>query len=140
MVRPQTSSVPLEIRMVLNGLGNEQSLAVFVTLLEGDEMSFSELKKRLGMEGSALTYQLGRLMESALVEHYYRHELGNEKYSFYAATEFGRRFYGAMVAALIPENVRESLKGGEQPIEAEGVPLAAKPTIRNRRAGKPSRA
>ncbi|MCX6649752.1 MAG: winged helix-turn-helix transcriptional regulator [Candidatus Bathyarchaeota archaeon] len=137
MVQLSALSAPLEIRMVLRGLGNEQSLTVFLTLLEGGEMSFSELKTRMGVEGSALTYQLQRLMESALVEHYYRHELGNDRYSFYSVTEFGRHLYGAMVAALIPETARESLKAGERQIE--DAQLSPKPIIRNRRAGKPTR-
>jgi DNA-binding transcriptional ArsR family regulator len=112
-----TLTAPLELRMALRGLGNETSLAVFLALREKREISFSALKKRVGLEGSALTYQLGRLMESALVEHYYRHELGNERYSFYAVTEFGNRIYDAMLNALSPEKAHEPIRGGEMPRE-----------------------
>jgi DNA-binding HxlR family transcriptional regulator len=95
--------IPEEIRRAIRGLDNKYRTAIFVALYKNGELSFSDLEKELEIDKAMLTYHLGRLIESALVHHYYRHELGTEKYSFYNVTPFGQNFVEILNQFLRPQ-------------------------------------
>ena len=96
--------IPIEIRRAIGGLDNDIRLGIFLALMKHRELSFSELSEKLGMKKykAKLNFHLGKLTKSALVEHYYRHQLGNEKFSFYSTTEFGENLWNNIVHSLKP--------------------------------------
>ena len=91
-IEDYSKEIPEEIRRAIRGLASDYRAAIFVALYKHGELSFSELQKKLEIGKAKLNFHLGKLIESALVHHYYKHELGNEKYSFYNATPFGQNF------------------------------------------------
>jgi len=101
-IEDYSKEIPEEIRRAIRGLDSEYRAAIFVALYKHGELSFSELQKTLEINKAMLNYHLGKLIESAMIHHYYKHELGNEKYSFYAATPFGQNFVETLNEFLRP--------------------------------------
>lgn len=71
-------------------------------LKEYEELSFSELAEKINMEkGKAkMDFHLSKLVEGALVEHVFRHQIGNEKFSFYRTTNFGKNVWNNIANSL----------------------------------------
>jgi DNA-binding MarR family transcriptional regulator len=84
-------------------LDNIYRAAIFFILLENGELSFSSIQKELDIDKAKLAYHLRKLGKSALVEHYYKQELGNEEYSFYSLSRFGDSFWKSLINSLQPE-------------------------------------
>jgi DNA-binding transcriptional ArsR family regulator len=97
------AEIPEEIRRAIRGLDSKYRAAIFIALYKHGELSFSELTEKLGIGKAELYYHLKELTKSALVEHYYKHELGAEQYSFYSVTQFGQNFIEALSGTLRPE-------------------------------------
>lgn len=91
-IEEYSKEIPEEIRSAIQGLASDHRAAIFVVLYKHGELSFSGLRKKLEIGKAKLNYHLGKLIEGALVHHYYKHELGTEKYSFYNVTSFGQNF------------------------------------------------
>lgn len=96
--------IPIELRRAISGLDNDIRLGIFLALIKHGELSFSELGEKLDMkeDKAKLNFHLGKLTKSALVEHYYRHQLGSEKFSFYSTTAFGKNLWNSVVQSLKP--------------------------------------
>jgi len=102
-IEDYVKEVPEEIRHAIRGLDSDYRTAIFVALYKHGELSFSELQKTLKIDKAMLNYHLGKLIESALIHHYYKHELGTEKYSFYNVTPFGQNFVEILSEFLTPQ-------------------------------------
>lgn len=102
-IEEYSKEIPEEIRRAIRGLDSDYRAAIFVALYKHGELSFSELQKTLEMDKANLNYHLKTLTESALVHHYYKHELGTEKYSFYHVTPFGQDFVEILSQFLRPQ-------------------------------------
>ena len=109
-IEDYASEIPEEIRRAIRGLDSDYRAAIFVALYRRGEFSFSELQKELGISKAMLNYHLGKLIEGALVHHYYKHELGTEKYSFYNVTPFGQNFVEILSQFLKPQPFLVSLR------------------------------
>jgi hypothetical protein len=98
------AGIPIEITRAISGFDNDIRLSIFLALMKHRELSFSELSRKLGMEEdkAKLNFHLRKLTESALIEHRYHHQLGNEKFSFYSTTEFGENLWDSIVSSLRP--------------------------------------
>jgi hypothetical protein len=96
--------IPQELKKAIGGLDDDTRLHIFLTLKRDKELSFSDLSERVNMknEKAKMLFHLKKLTESALVEHKYKHQIGNEKYSFYAITKFGENLWNNIVASLRP--------------------------------------
>lgn len=97
-----SESIAEEVRIVVASLDNPIRQAILVLLNRNNELSFSEIRKELGLDKTKLNFHLKDLFSSALIDHYYRHELGNPKYSYYSLTRLGRRVLTNLVKAFIP--------------------------------------
>jgi DNA-binding HxlR family transcriptional regulator len=95
--------IPEELRRAIRGLDSDYRAGIFVALYKHGELSFSDLQKKLEIDKAMLNYHIGKLIESALVQHYYKHELGTEKYSFYNITPFGQDFVEILSHFLRPQ-------------------------------------
>ena len=60
------------------------------------------MQKALDMEKLTLNFHLKKLFSSALIDHYFKRELGNPAYSFYAITPLGSRVLTSLNHTLIP--------------------------------------
>jgi len=102
-IEEYANEIPQEIRRAIRGLDSNYRTAIFVVLYKHGELSFSDLQKKLEIDKAMLNYHLGKLVESALVHHYYKHKLGIEKYSFYNVTPFGQNFVEILSQFLRPQ-------------------------------------
>lgn len=102
-IKEYSEEIPEEIRHAIRGLDSDYRGAIFVALYKHGELSFTALQKTLEIDKAMLSYHLGKLIESALVHHYYKHELGTEQYSFYNMTPFGQNFVETLGQILRPE-------------------------------------
>jgi len=96
--------IPIELRRAVSGLDHDIRLGIFLALMKHGELSFSELSEKLDMkeDKAKLNFHLGKLTKSALIEHYYRHQLGNDRFSFYSTTAFGKNLWNSIVQSLKP--------------------------------------
>jgi DNA-binding transcriptional ArsR family regulator len=97
-----SNEIPQETRLIIAALDNPIRQAILVLLSEKKELSFSEIQKTFSMEKLTLNFHLKKLFSSALIDHYYKHEIGNQKYSFYSVTPLGNRILNSLNGALIP--------------------------------------
>jgi len=102
-IEDYAKEIPEEIRRAIRGLDSDYRAGIFVALHKYGELSFSDLRKKLEIDKAMLNYHLGKLIESALIQHYYKHELGTEKYSFYNITPFGQDFVEILSHFLRPQ-------------------------------------
>jgi len=96
------NEIPQETRQIIAALDNPIRQAILVLLSERKELSFSDMQKEFSMEKLTLNFHLKKLFSRALIDHYYKHELGNQKYSFYSITPLGSRILVSLNNALIP--------------------------------------
>ena len=101
-VEEHSKEIPHETRLIIAALDNPIRQAILVLLSEKKELSFSEIQKELSIEKLTLNFHLKKLFSSALIDHYYKHEIGNQKYSFYSITSLGRRILSNLINALVP--------------------------------------
>ena len=94
--------IPPETRLIIAALDNPIRQAILVLLSQRKELSFSEMQKEFGIEKLTLNFHLKKLFSSALIDHYFKHELGNQKYSFYSITSLGSRILTSLNNVLIP--------------------------------------
>jgi len=102
-IEEYAEEIPEEIRRAIRGLDSNYRAAIFVALYKHGDLSFSDLREKLEIDKAMLNYHLGKLIESALVQHYYKHELGTEKYSFYNVSPFGQNFVEILSRFLRPQ-------------------------------------
>jgi DNA-binding MarR family transcriptional regulator len=102
-IEEYANEIPIEIRRAIRGLDSDHRAGIFVAFLKHGELSFTDLQRKLELDKPTLTYHLRRLSECALVEHYYKHELGADQYSYYSVTRFGQNFVEALSCFLRPQ-------------------------------------
>lgn len=95
-------NIPEEVRITIASLDNQIRQAILVLLSRNVELSFTDIQKELKLEKIKLNFHLKNLFSSALIDHYYRHEVGNQKYSYYSITQLGRRVLAYLIQAFIP--------------------------------------
>lgn len=96
------AELPQEATGIIAALNDPARRAILVLLTKHDEFSFSDFQKELGVGKLTLNYHLKKLYSTGLVDHYFRHELGNPKYSYYAVTSLGKRVLRSLVEVLTP--------------------------------------
>jgi len=101
-VESYATQLPKETRQIITALDNSIRQAILVLLTQKTEIPFTDLQKELQTEKLTLNFHLKKLFAAALIDHYYKHEVGNQKYSYYALTPLGRRVLTNLNAALTP--------------------------------------
>ncbi len=99
-INEYASQIPIEIKKAVRALGHDVRCAIVVDLSRKPEMTFTQLKEDLDIDTGLLSNHLKILMDGAIVEHYYKHELGNEQYSYYGLTLFGKDFLRGILEPL----------------------------------------
>ena len=101
-IKEYAETIPEEVRTTIASLDNEIRQAILVLLNSNVELSFTDIQKELKLEKIKLNFHLKNLFSSALIDHYYRHEVGNQKYSYYSISQLGRRVLTYLIQAFIP--------------------------------------
>jgi DNA-binding transcriptional ArsR family regulator len=97
-----SEEIPQEVVQIIESLEDPIRRAILVLLNKSNELSFSDIEKGLGLNKLTLNYHLKNLYSAGLADHYFRHEIGNQKYSYYAITSLGKRVLTNLINALIP--------------------------------------
>ncbi|MGC9435514.1 MAG: hypothetical protein ACP5C4_05445 [Methanomicrobiales archaeon] len=96
--------VPTEVRDATSGLSNDTHWAVFIALLENDEMWFTQIKSEFGLESTQLVRILRDLGRAGLVQQYTSdlREIKSRARSFYRVTPIGRDFIESLMDRFLP--------------------------------------
>lgn len=97
-----SQEIPQDITQIIAALDDPIRRAIIVLLDKNTEITFSDIKKELGLTKLTLNYHLKNLYAAGLTDHYFRHELGNQKYSYYAITKLGKRVLFNLFKAIVP--------------------------------------
>lgn len=89
---------PQELASAIKGLDNDNRRTILLSLYYTSKMKFSEILEETRLGESLLSSNLRTLQDSFLVERFYEHEIGNEEYSFYALTKFGRNIMTSLLS------------------------------------------
>ncbi len=95
-------NIPEEVRITIASLDNQIRQAILVLSSRNVELSFTDIQKELKLDKIKLNFHLKNLFSSALIDHYYRHQVGNQKYSYYSISQLGRRVLAYLIQAFIP--------------------------------------
>ena len=104
--------IPQDATRIIASLDDPIRIAILVLLNKNNELSFSDIKKELGLTKLTLNYHLKNLYSTGLTDHYFRHELGNQRYSYYSITDLGKRVLSSLVKVLIPPIPSQNMKIG----------------------------
>jgi len=99
----QISSVaifPYEIELAIYGLNHENRRNILTTLIQNGKLSFSEILEKTSIPRSLLANHLNILVKSLLIEHFYEHELGVDRFSYYHLSDYGKRILECLNNAL----------------------------------------
>lgn len=97
-----SKEIPEEITQIIASLNDSKRIAILILLGKYDELCFSDIKKELGLSTLTLNYHLKDLYSAGLTDHYFRHEFGNQKYSYYSITSLGKRVVSNLIKSLTP--------------------------------------
>lgn len=107
-IEERSKQLPQETRLVIAALDNPIRQAIMVLLSENKELTFTEMQKEFNLEKLTLNFHLKKLFAAALIDHYFKHEVGNQKYSYYAITSLGRRILNSLNNALTPPATQQA--------------------------------
>lgn len=107
-IEEHSKEIPQETRSIISALDNPIRQAILMLLSRKKELSFSDMQKEFNIEKLTLNFHLKKLFASALIDHYYKHGIGNQKYSFYAITPLGCRILNSLNNALIPLSTQQT--------------------------------
>ncbi len=99
-INEYASQIPIEIKKAVRAFGHDVRCAIVVDLSRKGELTFTQLKEDIDIDPGLLSNHLKILMDGAIVEHYYKHDLGNEQYSYYGLTLFGKDFLRGILEPL----------------------------------------
>jgi len=100
---------PYELGKAVEGLNNKYRQEILLTLTEVEKLSFSEIRERVGISRPLLANHLKKLSKTLLIEHFYEHEVGNERFSYYKISPFGRALLENMVGTLYFRRVKTKI-------------------------------
>src|SRR2546426_4050722 len=91
--------IPSEVRFTIKGLGDDVRLATLVALMKKQQLTFTELKKILGVNSSSLSYHLSLLQDGGLVSNFVT--AGDKLHSYYSSTELAESVLGSLYDIIL---------------------------------------
>jgi predicted transcriptional regulator len=91
---------PYELSKAVEGLDNEYRQRILLILNEEEKLSFSEISERINISRPLLANHLKKLSRTLLIDHFYEHAVGNEEFSYYKISSFGKALLGNMFGTL----------------------------------------
>jgi len=93
---------PVEIIEPMKALTNKTRRKVLLSLLENDSISYSQIQNSFQVKKGTLNHHLHVLVSSGLIRNFSIESPGNPYNSYYAITDFGRRFVEGLRQTLEP--------------------------------------
>ncbi len=103
---------PLEIRLIVNSIADENRLAILLMLLKKEEeLTFSQIADLLEIKSNTLSHHLKNLTQVGLVQNFYKKkESPSTEYSFYKYTDLGKDLISNLIHVIIPSISCQELK------------------------------
>lgn len=101
--------LPYELQIAIEGLNSPHRQKILLLLDNKDKLSFSEIEKESGLDRTLLASHLRKLNSALLVEHFYEHEVGNTKFSYYKISALGKTLLQNLLKTLVLE-IKETRK------------------------------
>ena len=121
---------PYELGKAVEGLNNKYRQEILLALTEVENLSFSEIWERIGISRPLLANHLKKLSKTLLIEHFYEHEIGNEKFSYYRISPFGKALLENMIGTLYFKRTKTKMTLLYAEIEKEETQAVFKPSLR----------
>lgn len=98
--------MPIEIRIPIKKLKNDQNWAVYLTLLFDYPMYYTQLEERLGANPTEINRALKDLVSGGLIDRQPEtlSDIGNSRKTFYSPTPHGKKLYNFLIDAFEPQN------------------------------------
>jgi len=106
----RVNKFPYEIDLAIKGLNNEIRQKILLSLNEAESLSFSKLNDIIKANKALVASHLKVLTKTLLVEHFFEHEIGNEHFSYYRVSSFGKALLNNLMGTLIPQQIKFSQK------------------------------
>lgn len=98
--------VPALVKEGIKGLADDDRLGLAIALAEGGRMTFSEIRKKYGLNSDTLRGHLSALQKGNLVRNYYEKGIGSA-HSYYEATDLPEAVLSALFTAAYKTKVVE---------------------------------
>ena len=121
---------PYELGKAVEGLNNKYRQEILLALTKVENLSFSEIRERIGISRPLLANHLKKLSKTLLIEHFYEHEIGNEKFSYYRISPFGKALLENMIGTLYFKRTKTKMTLLYAEIEKEETQAVFKPSLR----------
>lgn len=99
---------PYELRLAIDGLNNESRQKILFFLKDVEKLSFSEIRNKVETSPPLLANHLNKLIDTFLVEHFYEHKIGDERYSYYKISTFGKYLIENMLETLYAKRITKA--------------------------------
>lgn len=96
----EINEFPTELKLALKGLDNENRQKILLALLSHVKLSFADIQKTANVKKTLVPNHLDVLIKNLLIEHFYEHQLGEKKYSYYQLSQYGRSLLGHLFGSL----------------------------------------
>ena len=96
----EINEFPTELKLALKGLDNENRQKILLALLSHVKLSFADIQKTANVKKTLVPNHLDVLIKNLLIEHFYEHQLGEKKYSYYQLSQYGKSLLGHLLGSL----------------------------------------
>ena len=100
--------LPYELRIAIDGLNNPNRQKILLILENEDKLSFSEIERKSELDKALLASHLRKLIRTLLIEHFYEHEVGNDRFSYYRISSLGKLLLQNILKTVLEETKGES--------------------------------
>jgi len=100
--------LPEELVQPIKALTDETRRRILISLLEKDSAHYSDIKNNFQIKNGTLNHHLHILVSSGLIRNFSIKIPGNPYNSYYAITDFGRKFMAGLRQTLEPEVVERT--------------------------------
>lgn len=96
--------VPIEIRIPIKKLKNDQIWAVYIALMNKNPKFYSQLEEQFKANPNELSRALKALVDGGLIDRKIEifRDIGNPKKIFYSPTPLGIKFYDTLFDVIVP--------------------------------------
>jgi len=98
-IKDYANEVPEEIRWLLKGFADDNSLGLLIALMKNGKMSFNEIKEQFDLSPSSLTKKLNVLQDGNLIQNFYEKTDGRS-FSYYDVTDIPEQIFDSIYEIL----------------------------------------
>lgn len=111
-MRKNAERVPLVVKAGIRGLSDDERLGLAMALEKSGRMTFSQMKKKFGLDSATLNDYLVELQAGHLVRNYYEKSEGEIR-SYYETTALPRALLGALFTVIREETKQPASLSGD---------------------------